>query len=498
MPRAASLRRALPCRWRWPHAADRRRSGGRRSGHRRPARRAVYLEATVARRASCARTRSPPPGRCCRPTTRGAGSASWLDRRSAEAGEPSSTTSADIEPWLGERAGAVADRRWRGRPRRGRGDRRDRPTGEAAQGAIDEAQGERPTAGPSARTRACDYEVDAGRRRGRRVDELRAGRPGGRAQARRSTRSSGESLADADRYKRRRGRARGDRLGALLHGPGAVRARRRGRAGRRRSSLRQIQQLVAVREAGAGGGRVRGQRRPARARRARSSAEGSKSLGALGEPRGGGARRCLKELPGDTWGARRAEVGETLRAASTRSRGALGGAASSSQLREQLGIDLERRRVQLDRRRRVLRARRPHRTLDGGAVIRSPTRRGGDAASASSSGCCVRGRVDAQPIDDRGRRHRVRGPAADAPKPIVSRAAATVVIAYGDEAAAVGALPGQLGDARALRRGDGRARDDVEPGAPGLDAGGGRARRRDRRGGRRVRAGASRTWRRST
>lgn len=186
----------------------------------------------------------------------------------------------------------------------------------------------------------------------------------------------------------------------------------------------------------------------------------------LGAFMGVGTSSLLKELPGDSWAAQGApRFGETLRVILDETVGAFGGAVAGEQLKQQLGLDLERdvfswvgdvaffvRGDSLD-------------TLNGGAVIEVTD----EDAAAGAFGRIVgalrtRGKLDAEPVRIDGAETAFSLGVGDAPQPVViARSDDRVVVTYGEEAATQALSPDEkLGDSELY----GRTEDvlgDVEP-----------------------------------
>ena len=187
----------------------------------------------------------------------------------------------------------------------------------------------------------------------------------------------------------------------------------------------------------------------------------------LGAFMGAGSTSLLQELPGDSWAAQGApRFGETLRVILDETVGAFGGAVAQEQLKQQLGLDLERdvfswvgdaaffvRGDSLD-------------TLNGGAVIEVTD----EDAAAGAFGRIVgalrtRGKVDAEPVRIDGAETAFSTRVGDAPQPVVTaRGDDRVVVTYGEEAAVQALSPDEkLGDSELYGRTEDVLGDDVEP-----------------------------------
>ena len=322
-----------------------RRPGDADPATRRPGRRASTSRRRCGPRATCATDALAAAGKVLRADDPEARIRELVDAGGREADEPSSTTTRDVEPWLGERAGVLA---------------RGRRTRTATRGVavLVAATDTREGAGVDRRRRASgggekitERSLRGRRLRGRRATAWR--RPSSRTSSSSATEAELKRTIDAlggrrrspsdDRYTDAIDELEDERLGALLRRHAALRRAGAQEATRARgSSAEQFEALIPLDKLRPDRGLVLGRRRrgwrSTRVDRARR--EAARQLGALSGHRR--RPRCSTSCPGDA-GARSGtpELGETLRVALRSSRGALGGAAIAGQLAQQLGLDLE-------------------------------------------------------------------------------------------------------------------------------------------------------------
>ena len=263
-----------------------------------------------------------------------------------------------------------------------------------------------------------------------------------------------------------------ERLAHPLRGhQGAASSRRSSEDPEARQQAEQFLRGFEIDKLGPIAGVVLGRRRPARdgrVRRRRAAATSFKKLRRAERARG--STPLLGELPGDSWVALGApKLGETADGAlpAVRRRAGRGGdraaAALGARARPRAG------RVQLDRRRRVLRARRPRwPTIDGGAVIEVTDAEKAQAAFGKLVGLAQsRGGVRREPVQVEGAEHGVRALRARRSR---SRSwprlgEERVVIGYGAEAAEDALSPATtLADGPAYGEAKTLLGDDIEPG----------------------------------
>ena len=390
-----------------------------------------------------------------------------LDKALKEDGDTTLDYERDIEPWLGERAGA-----WFAETTDEDGDAKGAviigtTDEEAAIAAVEKARkssGDRMTKRSHGGT---DYQVDQDGEAVGATDGFLIAGPEAEFKRTLDTLNDGKPLADADRYTEGSESLEEDRLGHFYVDFQALVKLGFESEPNGAEQLRQFQQFVPFEKLGplmgsfaADGDRL--------ALDMSVDFSGAKSLGALGNLATGASTPLVKELPGDTWGAFGApKYGESLRVTLDQFAGALGGAALEGQLRERYGIDLNddvlswigdiaffvRGDTIAD--------------LDGGAVIQVTD----EAKAATGFGKLVgllqsEAGVDAKPIKIDGADAAFSISDAATPKPIVlARGNGKVVIAYGDDAAAEALSPAdKLGDADLY----GQAKDALEDLEPGL------------------------------
>ncbi len=187
----------------------------------------------------------------------------------------------------------------------------------------------------------------------------------------------------------------------------------------------------------------------------------------LGSLMGIGSTALLEELPGDSWAAQGApKFGQTMKVVFGQAAGAFGGGIAREQLRNELGIDLDRDVFSWVGDVAFFVRGETMESIDGGAVIQVTD----EAAAADAFGRLVgvarsRGRVDARPVDIEGAETAFVAAVPEAPKPLVmARSSDKVVITYGQEAAAA-ALSGSdtLGDSELYGRTRDVLGDGVDP-----------------------------------
>jgi hypothetical protein len=390
-----------------------------------------------------------------------------LDMALKEDGDTKLDYEKDIEPWLGERAGA-----WFADTTDEDGD----ATGaaiiattdeEAAIAAVEKARkssGDRMTKRSHAGT---DYQVDEdGDAIGATAGFLIAG-PEAEFKRTLDTLKDGKPLADADRYTDGADSLEDDRLGHFYVDFQALIKLGFESEPNGAEQLRQFEQLVPFEKLGplmgsfaADGDRL--------ALDMNVDFSGAKSLGALGNLTTGASTPLIKELPGDTWGAFGSpKYGESLRVTLDQFAGALGGAALEGQLRQRYGIDLDDDVLSWIGDVAFFVRGDSIAELDGGAVIQVTD----EEKAATGFGKLVgllqsEAGVDAKPVKIDGADAAFSISDGTVPKSIVfARGNGKVVIAYGDEAAAQALSPADtLGDAEIY----GQAKDALEDLEPGL------------------------------
>jgi Protein of unknown function (DUF3352) len=163
-----------------------------------------------------------------------------------------------------------------------------------------------------------------------------------------------------------------------------------------------------------------------------------------------GGTPLLQELPADSWAALgAADVGAAVRDALNRFGGSLGGVAIRGQLRQELGLDLDRDLLDwIGHAAFFVRGTTPA-TIDGGLVIRvTDVRRAADAFGRIVGAIQQERGVVARPIEIAGAEQAFAIDDDESPKPIVLARGSERVVATVGEAAAEAALgtDDQLGD----------------------------------------------------
>jgi hypothetical protein len=170
-----------------------------------------------------------------------------------------------------------------------------------------------------------------------------------------------------------------------------------------------------------------------------SVAPGGGLAGALTRLGGGTPAELTKGLPGDGWAAFGiADAGRTARAVFEAMAGAFGGAAVTSQLRRETGIDLEQDLFAWLGDAAAFARGDSEATLDGGLVLEAEDAERSATAFGKALGLLrIHGGIDPRPVRVEGADAAFAARLPDAPKPMVlARDADRVVMAYGEPAAA--------------------------------------------------------------
>jgi hypothetical protein len=202
---------------------------------------------------------------------------------------------------------------------------------------------------------------------------------------------------------------------------------------------------------------------------AESLSPSSGLAGVLGALAGAAASPLLKELPGDAWGALAVpKVGESLRAAFGQFAGVLGTGAITGELRSRLGLDLERDVFSWMGDAGLFVRGMTTGAVDGALVVEATDEPGAAAGFGKAVGLLrTRGGLDPRPVRIAGAdgAFAVRKPGV--PQPVViARGGGRVVVAYGSRAAEA-ALAGGSGSAGRL--GDSVAYGDARKALDGYD-----------------------------
>jgi Protein of unknown function (DUF3352) len=279
--------------------------------------------------------------------------------------------------------------------------------------------------------------------------------------------AKGDGLAADDRFEKAMDGLEDDRLGSFYFDLRAVIDQAVREEPESAEQLEQFKQFFPVDKIGpvAGAFMANGERLAVDA--VASVPEGALP-GGLGALTGGGSTPLLGELPGDSWVALGSpDFGQSVKALYEQVAGALGGAAIEGQLRQELGLDLQKdvfswigdvaffaRGTTKD-------------TIEGGAVIEVTDSDAAKAAFPKLIGLAQsQGDVAARPVRIDGAETAFEAAAPGAPKPIVAaRSDDRVVIALG-RSAAEDALGGgdRLGESELFGAAKGVLGDDVEPG----------------------------------
>ena len=179
-----------------------------------------------------------------------------------------------------------------------------------------------------------------------------------------------------------------------------------------------------------------------------------------------GSTPLVAQLPGDAWVAvGMPKLGQSAKAAVGRVAGALGGAALSSELRSQLGLDLERDVFSWMGDAALFVRGNTASTVDGGLVIQATDQDRAASGFGKIVGVLNARRIGATPvrIDGAEAAFAIRRPGAARPI-VLARDADRVVVAYGQQAAAEALSPREkLGDGPAYERAKSLLGDGLEP-----------------------------------